>query len=154
MASVGNIADSAAGPVPGSAAATRPNPFGWLAGLAPLWLATIGVLLISHRVAPRYWPRFRIASAAVGTLALLGLATIEAERREGSFPQSPGGGLLGRLVAHTMVDWIGVPSTALLLLGVVVFDVVYARRENRRLELAELLRLKREPVRGNAEVAS
>lgn len=33
MASVGSIADSAAGPVPGSAAATRPGPFGWLAGM-------------------------------------------------------------------------------------------------------------------------
>lgn len=43
---------------------------------------------------------------------------------------------------------------ALLLIGVVVFDVVYARRENRRLELAELLRLKREPVRENPEVTS
>ena len=33
MASVGNIADSAAGPVPGSAAALRPGPFAWLAPL-------------------------------------------------------------------------------------------------------------------------
>jgi putative spermidine/putrescine transport system permease protein len=33
MASVGNIADSAAGPVPGSAAAIRPGPLGWLSGL-------------------------------------------------------------------------------------------------------------------------
>ena len=43
---------------------------------------------------------------------------------------------------------------ALLLIGVVVFDVVYARRENRRLELAELLRLQREPLRDNTEVIS
>ena len=43
---------------------------------------------------------------------------------------------------------------ALLLIGVVVFDVVYARRENRRLELAELLRLQREPLRDNTEVNS
>jgi ribose/xylose/arabinose/galactoside ABC-type transport system permease subunit len=43
---------------------------------------------------------------------------------------------------------------ALLLIGVVVFDVVYARRENRRLELSELLRLKREPVRENTEVTA
>jgi len=43
---------------------------------------------------------------------------------------------------------------ALLLIGVVVFDVVYARRENRRLELAELLLLKREPGRENTEVTS
>ena len=33
MANVGAIADGAAGPVPGSAAATRPGPFGWLAGM-------------------------------------------------------------------------------------------------------------------------
>ena len=33
MANVGAIADAAAGPVPGSAAATRPGPFGWLAGM-------------------------------------------------------------------------------------------------------------------------
>ena len=33
MASVGDIADSAAAPVSGSAAAMRPSPFGWLAGL-------------------------------------------------------------------------------------------------------------------------
>ena len=43
---------------------------------------------------------------------------------------------------------------ALLLIGVVVFDVVYARHENRRLELAELLLLKREPGRENTEVTS
>ena len=33
MANVGSIADGAAGPVPGSAAATRPRPIGWLAGM-------------------------------------------------------------------------------------------------------------------------
>ena len=33
MANVGSIADGAAGPVPGSAAATRPGPFGWVSAL-------------------------------------------------------------------------------------------------------------------------
>ena len=33
MANVGTITDSATGPVPGSVAATRPGPFGWLAGM-------------------------------------------------------------------------------------------------------------------------
>jgi len=42
---------------------------------------------------------------------------------------------------------------AMLLIGVAVIDVVYARRENYRLELAELLRFRREAVKANSGVA-
>jgi ribose/xylose/arabinose/galactoside ABC-type transport system permease subunit len=42
---------------------------------------------------------------------------------------------------------------AMLLIGVAVIDVVYARRENYRLELAELMRFRREAVKANSGVA-
>ena len=94
--------------------------FGWVAGLMPVWLLAGGALLISHRVSPRPWPRLRLGAGAVGTLCLLGLATLEAERRDGPFPESPAGGIIGRIVAHTLVDLLGAPSSGFILLALVI----------------------------------
>ncbi|MPZ13665.1 MAG: DNA translocase FtsK [Chloroflexi bacterium] len=97
---------------------------GWLAVLSPVWLAAVGVLLISHRVSPRSWPWSRLLAAAGATVSLLGLAAMEAVRREGPFAESAGGGLFGRAVAGTLVDWTGAASTAILLGSIGVASLI------------------------------
>ena len=67
--------------------------FGWLAAVAPLWLAVVSALLVARR--DYSWPWIRILAAAAGTLALLGLADLEAFRRS-VFSEDAGGGVIGR----------------------------------------------------------
>src|SRR5437016_3317060 len=76
--------------------------FGWLAPGAATWLGALGLIQVTRRIIPQPWPWKRVAAATAASLALLGLAAMEA-RRQGSFEMTPGGGLVGRAVAETLV---------------------------------------------------
>jgi len=93
---------------------------GWVAAAAPVWLAAGSALLIARRDQP--WPWIRIAAAAAGTLALLGLADLEALRR-GVLFDDIGGGLVGRAVATTLAGWVGISSAAIVFLAIVLASV-------------------------------
>lgn len=90
---------------------------GWLAALVPVWVAVLGVLLISHGMAARPWPVARLLAGAAATLSLLGLAALEADRRAVPFPETAGGGVVGRILADALSGWVGTPSTVVLLLA-------------------------------------
>ncbi|MEA2641781.1 MAG: segregation ATPase FtsK/SpoIIIE, family [Chloroflexota bacterium] len=100
--------------------------FGWLAWLMPAWIAACGVLLISHRVAPRPWPWPRLGGALLSTSALLGLAALEAWRRDGPFSTSPGGGVLGRNIAQALAESLGTPSTVAVLVVLLAGSMLVA----------------------------
>jgi S-DNA-T family DNA segregation ATPase FtsK/SpoIIIE len=93
--------------------------FGWFAPAAALWLGAIGLMLIAQRIAPRPWPVKRIAATAAASLAILGLAALEARRR-GSFEMVPGGGIVGRAIAESLISWFGGASTIGILLLVLI----------------------------------
>lgn len=94
--------------------------FGWLAAAAPVWLAAIAALLIARRDQP--WPWVRIIAAAAGTLALLGLADLEALRR-GAVLDESGGGVVGHAVATTLAGWVGISSAAIVLAATALASV-------------------------------
>jgi S-DNA-T family DNA segregation ATPase FtsK/SpoIIIE len=89
--------------------------FGWLAAVAPLWLAVVSALLVARR--DHAWPWIRVLAAAAGTLALLGLADLEALRRSVSSDDA-GGGVIGWIVASHLAGWLGMSSAAIVLLAV------------------------------------
>jgi len=93
--------------------------FGWLAAIAALWPAVIALVLLSQRVNPQPWPWARLVAGVGATLALLGLAALEAFRR-GAYDAAPGGGYVGQALAQTLVAWFGAPSA----LGILVMALL------------------------------
>jgi putative spermidine/putrescine transport system permease protein len=123
MASVGTIADGAAGPVPGSAAATRPGPFGWLAGMRlgdmlavlPFILFAILFLLL-----PLSYLVVQAFQAQDGSFTLANIAGLAEPKIAGAFwysirisaASAALGALIGLLMALAIIrgglpSWIG-----------------------------------------------
>jgi putative spermidine/putrescine transport system permease protein len=123
MASVGTIADGAAGPVPGSAAATRPGPFGWLAGMRlgdmlavlPFILFAILFLLL-----PLSYLVIQAFQAQDGSFTLANIAGLAEPKIAGAFwysirisaASAALGALIGLLMALAIIrgglpSWIG-----------------------------------------------
>lgn len=91
---------------------------GWMAGLAPAWLIFLGAMVISHRISPRPWPWSKLAAVVLASLALLGLATLEADRQGAPLVVGNGGGVAGRYLVDTLSGWFGRPSAFALLMVV------------------------------------
>lgn len=123
MANVGTTADGAAGPVPGSAAATRPGPFSWLAGMRlgdmlavlPFILFAILFLLL-----PLSYLVIQAFQAQDGSFTLVNIAGLAEPKIAGAFwysirisAASAGlGALIGLLMALAIIrgglpSWIG-----------------------------------------------
>ncbi len=96
---------------------------GWLAAVAPVWLAAASALLIARRDQP--WPWVRIIAAAGATFALLGLAALEAIRR-GVLAEETGGGLIGRAIVANLAGWVGISSSAFILVAVALAGLFVA----------------------------
>ena len=105
----------------GGAMTSTPDTLGLVQGIAtdaatqkvlPNAKVTIG----SNSVNTDSKGAFTLAAAA-GTLALLGLADLEAFRRS-VFSEDAGGGVIGRIVASNLAGWLGMSSAAIVLLAV------------------------------------
>jgi S-DNA-T family DNA segregation ATPase FtsK/SpoIIIE len=94
--------------------------FGWLAALLPVWIAGIGVLLVARNARPAPWPWIRLAAALLVSLSLLGIASLEAMRRAVSEVTGTGGGLLGSALTSALTSLVGVPSTLIICLVLLI----------------------------------
>jgi hypothetical protein len=88
--------------------------------LVPVTLLIAGVLVLVHRFAPDVTlPRGRLVG-----LVLLVLAALPAAQLLG--PSVAGTGLVGEWLATSLLDWLGAPVTALMLLALIGLGALLA----------------------------